>query len=206
MDGVFMKKRMKILGICLLAAALLWGGSVLRDRAALRENVIRLHVVADSDNQADQSVKLRVRDAVTAYLAENMDTGMDKAQAQAWLAEHLEDLAQVANAELAQKGFSDRAAVSLQKEAFPVRQYDTFTLPAGVYDSLRITIGAGEGQNWWCVIFPSLCVSAVSVEDTAAGAGFSDGLTGAITGENGYEIRFFFLDWLGKIENFLFSR
>ena len=206
MDGVFMKNLLKILGLCGLAAALLWGGSVLHDRAVLRENVIRFHVVADSDEPADQAVKLRVRSAVTAYLAENLNTDMSQTQAKQWLEENLNALTEVANSALSQAGVADQAVVSLRKEAFPLRQYDTFALPSGVYDSLRITIGSGEGKNWWCVIFPSLCVSTVSVEDTAAGAGFSDGLTGAITGQSGYEIRFFFLDWLGKVENFLFSR
>ena len=203
-----MKKLLKITALCILTAVLLWCGSVVRDRMTLREKVIRLHVVADSDDAADQAYKLQVRDAVTAYLAENMDTNISQNQAKLWLEENLEELTQVANATLHEAGAGDRAAVSLAREAFPVRHYDTFSLPSGVYDSLRITIGAGEGKNWWCVIFPSLCVSAASetVADTAAGAGFSDGLTGAIQGQPGYEIRFFFLDWLGKVENFLFSR
>jgi hypothetical protein len=74
----------------------------------------------------------------------------------------------------------------LRKEEFPKREYDTFTLPAGVYDSLRVTIGEGTGRNWWCVVFPSLCIPAASEEtkDVAAGAGFSDSLSGAITGED----------------------
>ena len=90
-------------------------------------------------------------------------------------------------------------------EEFATRYYDTFTLPAGIYEALRITIGEGEGQNWWCVVFPTLCVGATveEFEETAHCAGFSDGLTGALTGEDGYEVRFFFLDALGKLENFL---
>jgi len=208
MDGVFMRKLWKAMGICLLAAALLWCASLIRDRVVLRRNVIRLHVVADSDEEGDQAVKLRVRDAVQAYLKENLDEDLDQPGAKAWLKENTAALTQVANDALAVAGSRDRATVRLAREGFPMRTYDTFALPSGVYDSLRITIGTGEGKNWWCVIFPSLCVSAAAqtVEDTAASAGFSNELTGAIRGQQGYEIRFFFLDWLGKIENFLFFR
>ena len=97
--------------------------------------------------------------------------------------------------------------VTLCKEAFDTRYYDTFTLPAGIYEALRITIGEGEGHNWWCVAFPSLCLSATSEEfaDKAAGAGFPDSLTGALDGEEKYEVRFFLLDALGELEKFLYA-
>ena len=104
-------------------------------------------------------------------------------------------------------GFDGEAAVSLCKEAFDTRYYETFTLPAGVYEALRITIGEGNGKNWWCVVFPSLCVPATSsgFEDAAVGAGFSDTLSGAVTGEEDYEVRFYLLDTLGRLENILFE-
>ena len=95
--------------------------------------------------------------------------------------------------------------MTLQKEVFDTRVYDTFTLPAGVYEALRITIGSGEGKNWWCVVFPTLCVPATSegFEDVAAGAGFPESLTKSLEGE--YEIRFYLLDLLGKLEGYLFT-
>ena len=112
-----------------------------------------------------------------------------------------------ANAVLQELGSEDCAVVSFMEEAFPVRDYDTFSLPSGVYNSLRITIGDGNGKNWWCVVFPSLCFQASStgVEDVAAGAGFSDELSNSVTRQDGYQIRFYFLDMLGKIENFFFG-
>ena len=89
----------------------------------------------------------------------------------------------------------------------PASYYDPFPLPAGIYEALRITIGEGEGHNWWCVAFPSLCLSATSEEfaDKAAGAGFPDSLTGALDGEEKYEVRFFLLDALGELEKFLYA-
>ena len=115
----------------------------------------------------------------------------------------MDELEQAANAVFQAEGFSDRAVVTLTREEFPTREYDTFSLPAGVYDSLRVTIGSGEGRNWWCVVFPSLCVPAASdgTADMAVGAGFSDSLTGAITEEPEYEVRFFLLDCIGYLEN-----
>ncbi len=204
MDGVFMRKLGKCLLLCVLALSLLWLGSVLRDRKTLNENVIRLHVVADSDEEADQAVKLRVRDAVTAYLTPRLEALPDAQQAKAWLEEHLGTIQTVANKALKACGVSDTAVVSLAREAFDTRHYDSFSLPAGIYDALRITIGEGQGKNWWCVVFPQLCFSATQTgfEDTAAGAGFSEPLTGALEGEQPYGIRFFFLDCLGWLENF----
>jgi stage II sporulation protein R len=90
-------------------------------------------------------------------------------------------------------------------EEFSKRVYDTFSLPAGLYESLRIIIGEGEGKNWWCVVFPELCLPATSegFEETASCAGFPDALTAALEGEEGYEIRFFLLDVLGRLENLI---
>ena len=94
--------------------------------------------------------------------------------------------------------------VSFLKEEFPSRDYDTFSLPSGIYQSLRVTIGEGEGRNWWCVVFPTLCMGASvwDVEEGAAGGGFSQELTDTITGQKEYKIRFYLLDVLGRLENF----
>lgn len=199
-----MRKGLKWIGIAVIFAAVLYMGSVVRDKQQLSNEVLRLHVVANSDRLDDQAVKLKVKDAVMTVLEDVTSGAESKAEAQEMLASNLKNLEAAANAVLDEQGISDRARVSLAKEEFPTRVYDTFTLPAGVYDSLRITIGNGQGHNWWCVVFPSLCIPAASedVADTAAGAGFSDSLSGAITGEPEYEVRFFLLDVLGQLENF----
>jgi stage II sporulation protein R len=108
---------------------------------------------------------------------------------------------------LEEAGAEQEVHVEVKKGAFPRRSYDTFSLPAGVYESLRITLGEGEGENWWCVVFPSLCLPAAgrSFGDTAAGAGFPDSLTGALEGRCGYEVRFFVLDCLCYLENLFFK-
>lgn len=193
-------KRTLVLG--LLALCVL-GGMVVADKQLLRENLIRLHVVANSDSQEDQAIKLEVRDAIIAALQEGMDTSMDADEAKEYLSAHLTDLEMVANAALARAGSTNTATVTLGMEEFPVREYDTFSLPSGVYESLRVTIGEGEGHNWWCVVFPSLCVPATSADftDAAVAAGFPEDLANTLAGD--YEVRFFLLDYLGRLENFL---
>ncbi len=205
MDGVFMKKCVKRLFVCLLIAALVWTGALIADRKKLRSELIRLHVVAASDSDADRQIKLRVRDAVIESLQAQMRSFADMEQAKAYLQENLPKIEALANRVLAEAGCGDTATVSLAVEEFSKRVYDTFMLPAGLYEALRITIGEGEGKNWWCVVFPTLCMSATSeeFEQTASCAGFPDALTAALEGEDGYEMRFFLLDVLGQIENLL---
>ena len=200
-----MKKCLKRIGICLTAVCLVWCAMLVMDRETLQNELIRLHVVAASDSEADQTLKLRVRDAVVESLSRDMANVADAQQAKAYLQAHLPRIEALANNVLREAGCPDIATVSLQLEEFATRYYDTFTLPAGIYEALRITIGEGEGQNWWCVVFPSLCVGATAeeFEETARCAGLSDALIGTITGEEGYEVRFFFLDALGRLENFL---
>lgn len=202
-----MRKIMKRVTLCFTLVALVWCGTLIADRQRLHDELIRLHVVANSDSEEDQALKLQVRDAVTESLSQAMKDITDVEQAKTYLRENLGKIESVANKVLANAGCTDTAIATLAEEAFDIRYYDTFTLPAGVYEALRITIGEGEGHNWWCVVFPTLCIPATSdgFEDVAAGAGFSDTLTETLEGEEGYELRFFLLDAMGKLENILFA-
>jgi stage II sporulation protein R len=200
-----MKKCLKRVGICFLLAAAVWSFMLIRDRNLLREELIRLHVVAASDSEEDQALKLRVRDAVVESLQREMANLTDAEQAKAYLQRNLSKIEAVANRALREAGCDDKVTVQLCVEEFSKRVYDTFTLPAGLYEALRIVIGDGAGKNWWCVVFPSLCLPATSegFEDTAACAGFPDALTAALEGKDGYEIRFFLMELLGRMENLL---
>ena len=175
-----------------------------RDQNMLQEQVIRLHVVADTDDPVDQEIKLRVRDEVLALVDTIKEGAASKEEALQRLKDHLPQLQEAANRVLQEEGRFCQAVVTLTEEEFPTRFYDTFSLPAGIYDSLRVTIGSGEGKNWWCVVFPDLCVPAVSkdVEAEAVSAGFSDTLSKTLTREDGYELRFWLLDCLGRIQNY----
>lgn len=201
-----MGKFVRRLLFCLVLATAVWTCGLLRDYKTVHEELIRFHVVANSDSEQDQAVKLKVRDAVIESLRADLQNIGDVEEAKRYLREKLPYIQQVANDTLEAAGFPPDAAVSLCKEAFDIRYYDTFTLPAGIYEALRITIGEGQGHNWWCVTFPGLCIPATSegFEAEAAGAGFSDELTDTLTGED-YEIRFFLLDAMGKLENIFFA-
>ena len=201
-----MGKFVKRIWICLLTAVLIWCAGLLSDRQLLRSGIIRLHVVANSDTREDQSVKLQVRDAVIQSIRTQLESISDVEEARAYLHSSLPKLQKVANKVLESAGVESRAVVTLCKEAFDTREYDTFTLPAGVYESLRIVIGEGKGHNWWCVAFPSLCIPEtreVFVQE-ASGTGLSEATCAALTAED-RTIRFFFLDKLGELENIFFE-
>ena len=198
-----MKKLFNRVLICFLLVCLVYAGALVADQQKLQRELIRLHVVAASDSDEDQAIKLRVRNAVLESLRQGLGDAADLGAARAYIQENLPRLEAAANEVLAAAGCGDVAAVKLQAEEFAARVYDTFSLPAGVYEALRVTIGEGEGRNWWCVAFPSLCLPATTegFEAVAAGAGFSQELTDTLTGE--YEVRFLLLDLLGQVENFL---
>ena len=198
-----MFKLLRLVFTCLAICGAFILGGILQDRNTLSDEVIRLHVVAASDSEADQAVKLQIRDAVVAQLNEKMAEFPTAADAKVFLAAHLTDIEDVANGVLEKAGFADRATVSFDREAFDTRVYDTFTLPAGVYESLRIVVGDGHGKNWWCVVFPGLCIPQTEDDfaGAAVGAGFSETLTQTIGNEEGYEVRFFILDCLGRLQN-----
>ena len=186
---------MKKKWICffLLALAAL-AASVSADYGRITENVLRLHVVANSDTQEDQNLKLRARDAVQSYLAPILEGAETLDEAKQRMQAHLEDIGAAARSVLPE---GTTVTVTLQKEVFDTRDYDTFSLPAGIYESLRIVIGAGEGHNWWCVVFPDFCYGDLTEESQTIG--LSDTLTATLRQEEGYELRFGLLDLWGRL-------
>lgn len=128
----------------------------------LRNNVFRLHILANSDSEVDQSVKLLVRDAVINEAGSLFDGKTELQDALLTAEENISLFAEIANKVLYENGFDYTAKVKIGESFFENREYDDFTLPAGVYQSLIIELGKAEGKNWWCVIFPSICVSAAS--------------------------------------------
>ena len=201
-----MKKRYITAGILLLAALTVsLCAFSQRSQQLLSQKLIRLHVVANSDAPGDQAVKLLVRDAV---LREAAIALKDAADPEASLQAALPALTRAANETLFSQGSLDAASVSLRRELFPTREYDTFRLPAGVYKSLRVTIGKGEGHNWWCVVFPALCLPASSEELTQAclAAGLTEGEVSILTGDTEeIELEFKTLELLAKLKKLLWD-
>ena len=189
-----------LLGIALLLA---WGTALERQQQRIAGSMIRLHVVANSDSDRDQAVKLEVRDAVLAWSSEWLEGCDSPAEAKEVLSAHREDLIRTANGVLEAQGFSETARVTLGRELFTTRNYEGFSLPGGYYDALRVTIGAGAGHNWWCVVYPQLCAAAtVSDRRTVAASGGLDPETLKILERDSpeYELKFRSLELL---EDFL---
>lgn len=133
---------------------------------ALQSQVFRLHILASSDSAEDQRVKLAVRDAVLAGTQELFGSATTLEQAEAMAARNLAAIRQMAEEELVRQGKPPVVRAELANMYFNTRVYDNATLPAGRYDALRLTIGTGGGKNWWCVVFPPLCVESAAKEKT----------------------------------------
>ena len=198
-----MKRHMKRIGWVALTVVCIWLWGIVTDSGDLRENLLRLHVVGASNSQEDQAVKLQVRDAVLGSLEEGLRDMTDPQEAWDYVSRMLPQVEAAANRALAAAGFSETVQVSLTEEAFPTREYDTFSLPAGVYKALRVVIGEGEGKNWWCVVFPQLCGAEGEFVETASTAGLDPELARSLEGE--YELRFWVLEKLGELKNQIFS-
>lgn len=123
----------------------------------IADSVIRLHVLANSDSDQDQALKLKVRDAVIVYLQDKLDTAEDIAETRYILGKEMPDIKQVAQATIQKEGYTYPVNICLGTFDFPTKIYGNARLPAGKYEALRITIGEAKGQNWWCVLYPQLC-------------------------------------------------
>lgn len=133
----------------------------------IRGEVLRLHIPANSDSEEDQAIKLELRDALLERFGGELSECSDLALASARAAELLPEIEEFANEFLSGSGFSYGAKAELVEMYFTTREYDRLILPAGRYTALRVTLGSGSGKNWWCVIFPQLCLPAVSEQDNA---------------------------------------
>lgn len=187
--------KLHILEIALLAGLgvfLLTGAVSLRTQEQLADKVVRLHVLANSDSPEDQALKLLVRDRILERATEILEQSADRREAEARLRGQLLELERIGKEEIAAAGYDYAVTACLEDTAFPTKEYDGFTLPAGDYLALRIVIGEGAGQNWWCVVFPPLCTAASSdLAQTAMSAGLSEEQVGLITEENeGYVLKF----------------
>ena len=204
-----MRKTIHSIVLLLIAGVMLLSLWLEGAQNALARDVVRLHVLANSDSEADQELKLKVRDRVLAETEPLLEGIENRKETKTVLTYALEHLAQAGADTVAEEGYSYSVAISLEETWFPTRQYEDFALPAGNYTALRVVIGEGEGRNWWCVVFPPLCLGAVSerVEATAAMAGLNAKEIALITAEEGeYIIKFKLLElWdelKRKLENF----
>ena len=196
------KSRMKIWEISLLLAlcfSLCLGTWAQAKQSSLSSSLVRLHVIAVSDDEYEQSLKLRVRDGVLSYISPKLRDVKSAQQAQEIIKNELDGIK--AAAESSAEGRS--VEVTLSQEYYPTRNYEKFSLPAGKYQSLRVILGEGEGHNWWCVVFPPLCISAAEQEQAVES--MSEDMRGIVTEEDGYRCKFRIVELWGEVCDFFDS-
>ena len=168
-----------------------WGTWVDRTQQQLSDKVLRLHVLANSDSEADQALKLKVRDSVLETASAILADCPDRETAEQRLSAALPEIEDAARARIAAEGGEQTVTAELRPTVFPTREYKDFSLPAGEYLALRVVLGEGEGHNWWCVVFPPLCAETTSsLSQTAMAAGLTEEEVALITESDGYKLTF----------------
>lgn len=167
----------------------------------LRQNVLRLHIIANSDEAIDQEVKLKIRDEILAKSGDLFLDVNDLDSAKKIAQDKCDEFSLIANQVLKENGFSYKATAKIDKAHFETREYDDFTLPAGIYDSLIITLGEAKGKNWWCVIFPEICLPTASNGDLLDTV--KEDSVKIAKNDDEYIARFKIVEIYEKIKNFL---
>ncbi|SHH95221.1 stage II sporulation protein R [Sporobacter termitidis DSM 10068] len=186
-----------------LAVTFLCGAALSKDQDNLSEKLIRLHVVANSDSDADQALKLKVRDKILSDITVLLNGVTDRDEAVGLINAHMDEIVADSKQVVTSEGYDYNVTGKIAVEEFPTREYDTFSLPAGKYTSLRVVIGAGAGHNWWCVIFPPLCTTAAT-SDAQTLKILTDDQVKLITKDKPeYVLKFKSIELLDKLKAFL---
>ena len=194
------------IGIGILVCAALMCG-ILYTKAAwlqhdISEKVLRFHVLANSDDEADQDLKLAVRDAVGSYMQKKLAGVDDLEECEQIVNGNLDQIREVAAETIAQNGYDYDVTAELEYTSFPVKSYGSYTFPAGEYEALRVVIGEGKGHNWWCVMYPNMCFSGSMYEvvDEKAGKKLREVLTTEeyekVLAEGNYQIQLKYFSFL----------
>ena len=178
--------RLKIVGIVIMVAATgilmyLYGEATKgqRQQRAIAEQIIRLHVIANSDTDEDQELKMKVKETIVTYLRGEMQDATSVDEARQAIREHLPEIEEIAAEKMRAEGYEYTAEATLGESYFPVKEYGDLTFPAGNYEALRVRLGERAGHNWWCVMYPSLCFvdSTYQVVPDASKERLKDSLT-----------------------------
>ena len=160
---------------------------------SISSSLVRLHVLAHSDSAEEQALKLRVRDAVLEYISPRLEDAESVHDARQILEREMQGIAHAASAAAEGRAVS----LSLGDENYPTKAYEGFRLPAGRYESLRVVLGEGEGENWWCIVYPPVCLSAVQSEPVAAVMNKED--YALVSSQEGWELRFKTVELWGEL-------
>lgn len=198
-----MKKRIFIL---LLTTTFLIGILTVlpvHSESLIYDKVLRLHVIANSDSEEDQMLKLFVRDAILEKTNVLLSQTTSREDARLIIEENLTELQKIAKLTVKENGYSYPVSIEFGEEEYPTRTYESCAFPAGEYLSLKIKIGSAQGKNWWCVLFPPLCLSAASDKDAYTSVGLTDSQYQIITDTNKpkYKLRFKILESFSELIN-----
>ena len=198
-----MKKRIFIL---LLTTTLLIGILTVlpvHSESLIYDKVLRLHVIANSDSEEDQTLKLLVRDAILEKTSILLSKTTSREDARLIIEENLTELQKIAKSTVKENDYSYPVSIEFGEEEYPTKTYESCAFPAGEYLSLKIKIGSAQGKNWWCVLFPPLCLSAASDKDAYTSVGLTDSQYQIITDTNKpkYKLRFKILESFNEIIN-----
>lgn len=192
-----MYKRILIATFTIIGLYVLLGFLPIHSEAAIYDNVLRLHVLANSDSSEDQVLKLEVRDRILEETATLFKDCKSKDEAREAVESNLDKIREVAEQTVREAGYEYGVSVSLGEEEYPTKNYEECCFPAGEYLSLRVMIGEAEGENWWCVLFPPLCIDAAGESrEVFAEVGLTDEQYSFITETDNpkYKVRFKLLE------------
>lgn len=192
-----MYKRILIATFTIIGLYVLLGFLPIHSEAAIYDNVLRLHVLANSDSSEDQALKLEVRDRILEETATLFKDCKSKDEAREAVESNLDKIREIAEQTVREAGYDYSVSVSLGEEEYPTKNYEECCFPAGEYLSLRVMIGEAEGENWWCVLFPPLCIDAAGESrEVFAEVGLTDEQYSFITETDNpkYKVRFKLLE------------
>lgn len=200
-----MKKILVCSLLFLLAVSAYAGFDLAADASAIYGETIRLHILAKSDSEEDQALKLAVRDALLIEVERLTADVSDKAEGESVLRDNLSDLQKISEQALRKQNCNDKVEITLTTEYYPTRAYEDLRLPAGEYTSLQVKIGAAEGKNWWCVLFPPVCTSSARAEEAMQETGFSKNQIRLLTEDEDptYTLRFRIVEQFSKLKRSL---
>ena len=198
-----MKKSVLILLSALLLLIALLSILPIHSESLIYDEVLRLHVIANSDSDADQELKLLVRDAILEETQKILKNAKSREEAEKIISEHSALLENIALETVRKNRFDYSVALELGREKYPTKNYESCAFPSGEYLSLRIKIGEASGENWWCVLFPPLCLSAATDKDAFTSVGITDSQYQIITETDNpkYKIRFKLLESFEQLIN-----
>lgn len=200
-----MKKTIFKIEISLLVALIICGvlniNAFSQQCESIREKMLRMHVIANSDSEEDQQLKLKVRDAVLSAGKEVFDGSVTAIEAKEKITPYIDYLENIALETIKNEGFDYNVKITVEREYFNTRTYEnSVTLPAGYYTAVKVIIGEGKGQNWWCVMFPPMCLPTAVAECEISDV-LTDDETEIVTETDKYKFRFKIVEILEEIFN-----